>query len=133
MGGLEVPIEQYKVNLAAIFAEARKTGAEVMFTTTTPVPHGYTGAKRNESDVLLYNEAAKANVGEGVLINDLHGAVIDACPANYSSTGSCPLQIPGNVHFMYSGRKFCVEVVSKAIVLALAKRAEQRKTFDLIV
>ena len=61
-----------------------------------------------------------------VVINDLHGAVIKACPATYPSVnGTCKLQIPNNVHFEHVGREFCGGVVAAKIVEVLKRRSQR--------
>ena len=39
-GKLQVPIEDYKKNLDALVSRMKKTGAKLIFATTTPVPAG---------------------------------------------------------------------------------------------
>ena len=122
----EVPIDQYRKNMAAIFAELNKTGAELIFTTTTPVPSNYPPGSRTEKNVVAYNAAAKeiAQSLGNVAINDLHGAIVAACPKTYPADGNCSaLQWPKGVHFVHAGRVLCGQHVSTAIVSALARRA----------
>ena len=118
----EVPIDQYRKNMAAIFAELNKTGAELIFTTTTPVPANYPPGSRTEKNVVAYNAAAKeiAQSLGNVAISDLHGAIVAACPKTYPADGNCSaLQWPKGVHFVHAGRVLCGQQVSTAIVSAL--------------
>ena len=122
--GKQVPVAAYQANLVAIFAELKKTGAKLIFTTTTPVPLGDGGGKRTEDNVRKYNAAAlaalSADIASGrVVVNDLHGDVVRRCGANYTATGRCELQIPNNVHYEYEGRQYCALSVTRAVLQAL--------------
>ena len=82
------------------------TEAELIFTTTTPVPADYPPGSRTEKNVVAYNAAAKeiAQSLGNVAINDLHGAIVAACPKTYPADGNCSaLQWPKGVHFVHAG------------------------------
>lgn len=84
--------EEYAANLREIVARLRRTGARLVFATTTPVPAGTVG--RVEGSERAYNAAAAAVMREaGVIIDDLH-AFAAAHPH---------LMRPNNVHFTPEG------------------------------
>jgi acyl-CoA thioesterase-1 len=103
--------DPYEANLKAIVARLKKTGAILIWATTTPVPDGATG--RVKGDDVIYNVRAKKVMDEnGVLINDF-GVVLDKrLPA---------LQLPRNVHFNDQGSQVLADAVAASITAALAK------------
>ncbi len=104
------PVAQYEKNLREIVAKLKKTGAKLIWATTTPVPEGSGG--RVAKDELAYNEAAaRVMKAEGVAIDDLH-AIVVAKPA---------LQREKNVHFTEAGSKALAEQVAAEIKKALGK------------
>jgi acyl-CoA thioesterase-1 len=95
---------EYATNLRTIVTQLQRTGARLIFATTTPVPGGTVG--RVEASELAYNTAAVEVMREaGVPINDLHGLVV-----------SRPrLQLPENVHFTPEGYAALADQVVAAI------------------
>lgn len=84
---------QYEKNLREIVVRLKKTGAKLIFGTTTPVPGGSQG--RVEHDEIRYNAVAVRVMKEnGVALDDLH-AVATAQQAK--------IQLPKNVHFTKEG------------------------------
>lgn len=82
----------YAANLREIVTRLKRTGARLVFATTTPVPGGTVG--RVEGSERAYNAAAVQVMREaGVPINDLH-ALVAAHP---------DFQLPKNVHFTPEG------------------------------
>jgi len=109
----QVPIEDYEKNLDALTTRMRKTGAWVIFATTTPVPEGKVNPPRLPADVILYNQAAlRVMKKQGVAVNDLYAAVLPRLG---------DLQQPVNVHFKAEGSRFLAEKVADAIRGALKK------------
>jgi lysophospholipase L1-like esterase len=102
-------LEQYERNLRAIVARLEKTGAKLIFATTTPVPAGTLG--RVAHDEVRYNAVAVRVMKElGVAIDELHMAVI---PVQEK------IQRPRNVHFTPEGYVRLAEVVAASIAPAL--------------
>src|SRR5436305_2534176 len=58
-GGRQVPLVIYEKNLEALSARLNKTGARLIWATTTPVPSGMLNPPRSAQDVEKYNAAAK--------------------------------------------------------------------------
>ena len=86
-------LADYEANLRAIVARLKKTGAKLVFATTTPVPAASSG--RVEHDELRYNEVAVRVMRElGVAIDDLHALV---------APQQGKIQLPHNVHFTPEG------------------------------
>lgn len=109
-GKQSVPIEEYEKNLEAIVGRLEKTGARLIFATTTVVPEGEVG--RVVGDDERYNTAAvRLMQKHGVVINDLH-ATSKAFPAHFFVG-------PGNVHFTNQGSEALAEQVMAAIETAL--------------
>jgi len=86
-------VAQYKTNLRAIIVPLQRTGAKLIFATTTPVPAGAGG--RVAGDEVRYNAAAREIMQEfGIEIDDLWSLVNPSLQT---------LQQPQNVHFNAEG------------------------------
>ena len=106
-GSHQVEIPQYQANLKTIVDALRKTGAKLIWVTTTPVPTGKLNPKRDRPDVPLYNEAAAhALKGKIDAVCDLYTAVLPREPE---------LQLKENVHFTPAGYDFLAQQVAAAI------------------
>lgn len=101
-------LAQYEANLRTIVARLKKTGAKLIYATTTPVPGGSQG--RVEDDAVRYNAVAVRVMREmGVAINDLHAFV---------KPRQAQLQRPANVHFSDEGSaRLAEEVVARILPL----------------
>ncbi len=83
----------YEANLRTLVARLKKTGAKLVFATTTPVPAGSGG--RVEDDSIRYNAVALRVMQEnGVALDDLHAFV---------KPHQAQWQRPANVHFTDEG------------------------------
>ena len=104
------PPEQYEKNLRELVARLKKSGAKLIWASTTPVPDGTVGRKQGSE--ARYNEiAARIMQDNGVAIDDLN-AVVKKDP-----TG----QLPHNVHFSGQGSQELAKAVVASIEAALAK------------
>jgi len=91
----------------------KKTGAKLMFATTTPVPEP-DAAKYVKDSEAPYNETArKIMEQEGVAINDLWAL---------ASARQAELQIPRNVHFRQAGSVVLAKQGAAAICEAVGTR-----------
>ena len=100
--------EEYAANLRQIVDRLRRTGARLIFATTTPVPAGTIG--RVEGSELAYNAAATAVMREtGVTVDDLHAFAV-ARPQ---------LRRPKNVHFTPEGCLALADHVAATIATVL--------------
>jgi acyl-CoA thioesterase-1 len=76
-----IPTEAYQKNLERLILILRKTGATLIWASTTPVPGDILGQyARKESDAVLYNQAALEVMKRhpDILINDLYRVVADS-------------------------------------------------------
>jgi lysophospholipase L1-like esterase len=108
----QADLETYTSNLKELVKELKKTGAKLIFATTTPYPDGVKPA-RKPSDAVAYNsnalEIMKAN---NIAINDLYASINPFIKQ---------LQKKANVHFSKEGSLFMARKVSKYIEDALKK------------
>ncbi len=112
-GRPNVSVADYEKNLRAVIARLRKTGAKLIFGSTTPVPES-DAAKYVKDSELPYNEVAKKVMSEeGVIWNDLWAAV---------KPEQARLQGKRNVHFEASGSAVLAEQVARAIRENLPQR-----------
>ncbi len=110
-GQQQVPITQYEANLRTIVARLKKTGAKLIWASTTPVPPGELSPPRSNEDVVAYNAVARRVMEEsGVAINDLYGFALPRLGE---------IQRPNNVHFTAEGSAALAEKVVQAIVRQL--------------
>ena len=110
-GKAQVSLEQYAKNLDSMVKRMKKTGAKLIFATTTPVP---SGEKQRAADSdRAYNEAAlKVMKENGVAVNDLNALVREA-----KGKG----QLTANVHFTPEGYKALAAQVVSELKRALEK------------
>jgi acyl-CoA thioesterase-1 len=108
-GKQQIPIDQYEQNLDKIVIRLKKTGAKLIFATTTPVPDG-TGF-RAKGDAAIYNRAALKVIEKlGVQIDDLYSFALPRLKE---------IQRDQNVHFNQKGSEELAEQVAKSIIKAL--------------
>ena len=111
-GSLTHTPEQYAENLEQIVQQLKKTGAMLIFATTTPVPEGEAG--RKVEDARIYNQVAmKVMKKHGVAINDLYTVMEPVLNLHITE--------PGNVHFKPEGSRLLGEQVARAILECLEK------------
>ena len=103
-------LNPYTTNLDRLATELEKTGATLIWATTTPVPEGANG--RRKGDDVIYNAASVAVMQKhGSRINDLHAHVLPALET---------FQRPRDVHYTPDGYAFLGRKVAAAILDALA-------------
>jgi len=106
-GSHQVEIPRYEANLKMIADALRKTGAKLIWVTTTPVPTGKLNPKRERGDAPLYNAAAeRALNGKVDAVCDLYSAVLPR---------ESELQLKQNVHFTPPGYDFLAKQVAASI------------------
>lgn len=107
----QVPPEEYEKNLRALVVRLKKTGAKLIWATTTPVPEGSAG--RTPGDAAKYNEiAARIMAAEGVAIDDLY---------SFAKPQLETIQLPANVHFKPAGSQALAAKVAESINAALPR------------
>jgi len=113
-GKRQVEPADYEANLRTIVAALRKTGARVIFATTTPVPEGPLSPSRTFGDVAEYNRIARRVMAEnGVAVNDLHAAITPSLPQHQNAR---------DVHFNPAGSEALGQPVAQAVRGALGNR-----------
>lgn len=106
----QVPPDAYEANLKKLVARLQKTGAKLIWRSTTPVPEGAQG--RVVGDSAKYNAIAKKIMAE-------HDIAIDD-QYTFAMKRLKEIQRPANVHFTPQGSKALAEQAVKAIEKALA-------------
>ncbi len=115
---LQVDLPQYERNLGRLVWRLKRTGACLIWASSTPVPGPLNGPKRMPGDVVRYNAAAlRVMKREGVAVNDLYSA---------ANARLAELQRPQNVHFTEAGSRALAEQVTSAILAALRFPAPAR-------
>ena len=108
-GKQQIPIDQYERNLDEIVTRLKKTGARLIFATTTPVPDGM--GIRVKGDAKGYNVAAERVMKKhGVRIDDLYSFALPRLDE---------IQRPQNVHFTQAGSELLAEQVANSILRAI--------------
>ena len=111
-GRQRVPVDEYEKNLERLVNRLKKTGAKLIFATTTPVPEGALG--RLKGDVKRYNAAAvKVMKRNGVVVDDLYSFALPRLEE---------IQKKQNVHFYENGSQMLAEQVAFSIFGALEEK-----------
>jgi len=111
-GRQNVPIAEYQKNLRELVARLKRTGAVLIFATTTPLVHDTHGKfSRDAHAEVPYNEAAKKIMAEnGVRVDDLHALALPQIGA---------IQAADGVHFSKEGSEILARQVAASITAAL--------------
>jgi len=109
----QVPVEQYEKNLRQTVARLKKTGAVLVWCSTTPVPEGC-APMRKAGEEVAYNVAAKK------IMDENHIAIDDLC--SFAGARLAKIQMPKNVHFTPEGSKVLAGQVAASILKALDAR-----------
>jgi lysophospholipase L1-like esterase len=112
-GKHQVPVEEYETNLRQITERLKKTGAVLVWCSTTPVPDGCE-PNRKAGEEVEYNAVAKK------IMDENHIAIDDLC--SFSRAKLAQIQIPKNVHFTPDGSKVLAGQVAASILKALDGR-----------
>ena len=103
--------EQYGRNLRELVQRMRRTGAKLIFATTTPVPAGANG--RVGGSEVAYNSAARRAMEEGgVAVDDLHA---------FAKARQAEIQQPKDVHFTPAGSEALAKHVAATIRASLGR------------
>jgi acyl-CoA thioesterase-1 len=114
-GEHQVPIIEYEKNLNVLVRRLEKTGARLIWASTTPIPRGRLSPHRVAGDEEVYNlTARKIMVREKIPINDLHSL---GCLLQKSR-----LQESEKVHFTEDGSARLGEQVTTAVRPLLKKQ-----------
>jgi acyl-CoA thioesterase-1 len=112
-GQRQVSLEDYEKNLETIVAALKKTGARLIWASTTPVPEGKVSPPRVPADAGLYNDAALRVMNKhGIPVDDLYSFALPRLKQ---------IQRPVNVHFTDAGSDALAAEVARHVEAALAK------------
>ncbi|MFO0948784.1 MAG: GDSL-type esterase/lipase family protein [Planctomycetota bacterium] len=118
-GKQQISLEQYSKNLEKVVEGLKKSGAVLVWASTTPVPEGELNPGRSNKDVEAYNAAAlEVMKRQGVLVDDLYA---------FAKPKLAEIQLPNNVHFSKEGSAVLAQEVSNAILAHLPKSAGDKK------
>lgn len=113
------PIAAYEHNLVSTIERLRKTGAKLIWGTTTPIPFNSPYGWMTKFSMMRRNAAAKAvMIRYRVEIDDLFVAVDEHLDV---------LQRPNDVHFTQAGSKLLGQTVADSITAALAKERQRMR------
>jgi hypothetical protein len=104
--------ETYEKNLRELVARFQKTGAKLIWATTTPVPDGSLG--RIKGDEVKYNTVAEK------VMTDNHIAIDDLWQIAHNDQSK--IQRPHNVHYTDAGYQELAASVAKSIEAALTSQ-----------
>lgn len=109
----QVPLPEYEKNLTTLVERLKKTGAQLIWCSTTPVPEGVSPPRKND-DVIAYNAvAAKIMKANDIAVDDLY---------SFALPKLAEIQRPANVHFSDEGSKVLAGQVAKRIAEALGEK-----------
>ena len=113
-GERQVSLPDYEENLRTIVKRLQRSGARLVWATTTPVPNAKTNPPRKNADVITYNAAAMKIMAERrIAIDDLYKLV-------YPRLGE--VQLSANVHYTPEGYDVLGHQVAESILRALEGR-----------
>ncbi|MHB1078490.1 MAG: SGNH/GDSL hydrolase family protein [Prosthecobacter sp.] len=112
-GKRQVEPADYEANLRSLVAALKKTGAKLIWATTTPIPEGELNPPRKFGQVKEYNDiAARVMTENGVAIDDLNAHITPQLAT---------MQNPRDVHYTSAGSDYLAKQVAEEIGKALAK------------
>ena len=110
-GKCRVDLKAYEDNLTKIVGQLKKTGAKLIFASTTAVVDG-PNRKRKNSDVAAYNEVAlRVMKAEGIPVDDLYTPLMNNPDREKITT-------PDGTHFTKEGYEFLAKRVADSIIAA---------------
>ena len=107
------PVADYTARLEQLVARMKKTGAKLVWASTTPIPDSADGKQKAASIVERNAAAAKVMAAQGVSTDDLFAAITPRL---------AEMQNPNDVHFNAKGYDFLGQTVAEAISKALEAR-----------
>ena len=106
----QADLKSYTTNMEQLVKRLTKTGAKLIFATTTPFPKGVS-PHRDPEDATQYNEAAaKIMKANQIEVNDLYSVILPHLKTH---------QKPANVHFRGNGSELLAKQVSQKIEASL--------------
>ena len=118
---LATPIDEYEKNLVKLVRRLKRTGATLIWCSTTPAGDGLIKHHRNE-DVVAYNAVAKKIMdAEKIAVDDLHAFALPKLRE---------IQSPDGCHFTREGSAVLADQVTASIVKELRKEYTKRHRHD---
>lgn len=112
-GHIQIELLEYAKNMEAIVQRLKKTGAALIFATTTPYPENPAGPLREAFQPARYNKVAVRIMKQyDVPVNDLYKFTVNRLKE---------LQQPNNVHFTKQGSAELAKEVKKHILQAISR------------
>ncbi len=103
---LQVPLAEYEKNLRKLVERLKKTGAKLVWGTTTPIPAGC--MFRLSGEEVKYNEVAfRVMRDEDIPIDDLYTSMLPRLSE---------FQDPKDVHFNPQGSEFLANAVTRSVI-----------------
>jgi len=114
-GSYLVPLDRYQKNLEELVRKLKRTGATLIWATTTPIPHVDKAILlRISGDEITYNAIARKIMdSNGIAIDDLYGFALPRLGK---------IQKPADVHFTDEGSEELAKQVAASILAALKSR-----------
>ncbi len=110
-GKNQVVAEDYEKNLRTLVGRLQKTGAKLLFASTTPIPKGKLNPDRTFDDETKYNLiAAKLMKELEIPVNDLHGYMMPRFEEFHK---------PQDLHYTDEGSDFLADQVAEEIASRL--------------
>lgn len=110
-GKHQVGMEDYEKNLDRLVTTMKKSGAKLIWASTTPVPDAKVSPPRKSADVIAFNQsAARVMEKHAVPTDDLYSLALPRL---------AEIQRPANVHFTDAGSRVLAEQVAAEIRRAL--------------
>jgi acyl-CoA thioesterase-1 len=111
----QVSLDDYDHNLRRLVERMKKTGAKLIWCSTTPVPDGVKPTRKN-AEVLEYNAVAtKIMEDNGIVTDDLY---------TFADKQLNKIQRPNNVHFTPQGSRTLARQVVECILTALKGKSK---------
>ena len=126
-GKHQVALDRYEENLRTIVARLKKTGARLIWASTTPVPEGKLSPPRRPADVPAYNAAAlRVMRDNGVEVNDLYAHTLPRLKE---------WQRPENVHFVDLGSRELARQVAATLAAGFESdiRAAEKRWSEAVL
>ena len=119
----QVPIQQYEKNLRQLVSRLKKTGATLVWRSTTPVPPGAKG--RVVGDAVKYNAVAtRVMKDNGIATDDMY---------TFAKARLKEIQRPANVHFTRDGSKALAGHAAGIIRKTIDPRTGLRTTISEVI
>lgn len=119
-GKITATPEEYKKEMTGLVATLKKSGAKLIWCTTTPVPDNELGRKKG--DEIKYNKIAQEIMEKNdIAINDLHSHAMKKLE-QIQKKGS--KRKGGDVHFTPEGSAYLAEKVASEILSNLKSKAK---------